>query len=50
MMDTSGVYTRLGRTIWTVLEVKQETKAHFLVGRVILGYLSILKESGIVTF
>ena len=45
MMDTSGVYTRLGRTIWTVLEVKQETKAHFLFGTVILGFLSIFKKS-----
>ena len=45
MMDTSGIETRLGRTIRTLLEVRQETKAHFLVGTVILGFLSILKKS-----
>ena len=28
-----------------LLEVRQETKAHFLVGTVILGFLSILKKS-----
>ena len=44
-MDTSGIFTRLGRTIWTLLEVRQETKAHFLVGTVILGFLSIFKNS-----
>ena len=27
------------------LEVKQETKVHFLVGKVILGFLSILKKN-----
>ena len=35
----------LDRTIWTLLEVRQETKVHFLVGTVILGYLSIFKKS-----
>ena len=35
----------LGRTIRTLLEVRQETKAHFLVGTVILGFLSIFKNS-----
>ena len=35
----------LGRTIWTLLEVRQETKAHFVVGTVILGFLSIFKNS-----
>ena len=44
MMDTSGIETRLGRTIRTLLEVRQETKAHFLVGTVILGFLSIFKK------
>ena len=44
-MDTSGIETRLGRTIRTLLEVRQETKAHFLVGTVILGLLSIFKKS-----
>ena len=45
MMDTSGIKTRLGRTIRMLLEVRQETKAHFLVGTVILGFLSIFKKS-----
>ena len=44
-MDTSGVYTRLGRTIRTLLEVRQETEVHFLVGTVILGFLSIFMKS-----
>ena len=33
------------RTIRTHLEVKQETAVHFLVGTVILGFLSIFKKS-----
>ena len=44
-MDTSGVETKLGRTIRTLLEVRQETEVHFLVGTVILGFLSIFKKS-----
>ena len=40
-MDTSGIETKLDRTIRTLLELRQETKAHFLVGKVILGFLSI---------
>ena len=44
-MDTTGIYTRLGNTIQTLMEVRQETKAHFLVGKVILGFLSIFKKS-----
>ena len=44
-MYTSGIETRLSRTIWTLLEVRQETKAHFLVGTVILGFLSIFKKT-----
>ena len=44
-MDTSGVSTRLGRTIWKLLEVRQETEVHFLFGTVILGLLSIFKKS-----
>ena len=43
-MDTSGIQTRLGRTIWTLVEVRQETKAHFLVGILILVFLSIFKK------
>ena len=34
----------LGRTIRTLLKVRQETKAHFLVGTVILGFLSIFNK------
>ena len=37
--------TRLGRTIWTLLEVRQKTKRPFLDGTVILGFLSIFKKS-----
>ena len=44
-MDTSGVKTRLGRTIRTLLEVRKETEIHFLVDTVILGFLSIFKKS-----
>ena len=35
----------LGRTIRTLLEVRQETEVHFLGGTVILGFLSIFKRS-----
>ena len=35
----------LGRTIRTLLEVRQETEVHFLVGTVILGFISIFKKS-----
>ena len=34
----------LGRTIRTLLEVRQETKVQFLVGPVILGFLSIFNK------
>ena len=49
-MDTSGIYTTLGRTIRMLLEVRQESEFHFLVGRMIFGFLFIFKESGIVNF
>ena len=35
---------RLGRSIRTLLEVRQETEFHFLDGTVILGFLSIFKK------
>ena len=35
----------LGRTIRILLDVRQETEVHFLVGTVILGFLSIFKKS-----
>ena len=44
-MDTSGIKTRLGRTIQTLLGVRWETKLPFLVGTVIFGFLSIFKKS-----
>ena len=44
MVDTSGFYTRLGRTIQMLLEVRWETECHFIVGTVILGFLSIFKK------
>ena len=44
-MDTSGVKTRFGRTIRTLLEVKQETEFPFIVGTVILVFLSIFKKT-----
>ena len=34
----------LSRTIRTLLEVRQETEVHFLVGTVILGFISISKK------
>ena len=45
MRDTSGIETRLGRIIQTLLEVRLETKGPFLVSKVILGFLSIFKKS-----
>ena len=45
MRETSGISTRLGRAIRTLLEVRQETEAPFLVATVILGFLSIFKKS-----
>ena len=35
----------LRRTIRTHLELKQETEVHFLVGTVIMGFLTIFKKS-----
>ena len=35
----------LGRTIRTLLQVRQETEVQFLVGTVILEFLSIFKKS-----
>ena len=35
----------LGRTIQTLLDLRQETEVNFLVGTVILGFLSIFKKS-----
>ena len=43
--DTSGISTRLGSAIQTLLEVKPETQVPFLDAKVILGFLSIFKKS-----
>ena len=43
-MDTSGVSTRLGKTIRLLLQMRQETEVHFLFGIVILGLLSVFKK------
>ena len=43
-MDTSGIKTRFGRIIQTLLEVRWETKLPFLVYKKILKFLSIFKK------
>ena len=45
MMDTSGSYIRLGRTIPMLLEVRWEAKHLLLVGTVVLVFLSIFTKS-----
>ena len=45
MRDTSGISSRLGRAIWTLLEVRWETQGPFLVATVILVFLSIFNKS-----
>ena len=45
MRDSSGISKRLGRAIWTLFELRRETKCPFLVATVILGFLSIFKNS-----
>ena len=35
----------LGRTIRTLLKLRQETEVHFLVGTVILGFQTVFKKS-----
>ena len=45
MTDTVGSYTKLGRTIQTLLEVRREAKRPLLIGRVILVFLSIFMKS-----
>ena len=47
---TLGIYTRLGKRIQTLLEVRPDTKRPFLVGTVILGFLSIFKKSRALSF
>ena len=50
MTNNSGSVTRLGRTIWRLLELRREAKHPLLVGSVILVFLSIFTKSGIITF
>ena len=45
MRDTSGIPSRLGRALRMLLEVCLGTKGPFLVATVILGFLSIFKNS-----
>ena len=44
MSDNSGMLTRCGRKIQTLLEVKWEFRFLFLFDTVILGFLTILKN------
>ena len=44
-MNTSRIWTMLGRTIRALLEVRQETEVHFAVGTVILWFLPNFKRS-----
>ena len=43
--NSSGISSRLGRAIWTLLEVRGETQCPFLFASVILGFLSIFNRS-----
>ena len=43
--NTSGISTRLGRTIGTLLKVRRESKFPFPLATAILGFLSIFKKS-----
>ena len=45
MRDTSGISTRRGRAIRTLLKVRPETECLFPVGTGILGFLSIFKKN-----
>ena len=42
--DTSGISSRLGRAIGTLLEVRQQAQCPFLVARVILVFLSFSRR------
>ena len=43
--DNSGISSRLGRAIQTVLKVRQETQGPFIVATVTVGLLPIFKKS-----
>ena len=44
-MDTSGIYSKFGNTVQTLLDVRWENNRHVLVSTEILGFLSIFKKS-----
>ena len=44
MRDTSGIKTRLGRIIQTLLDMRWETKCPFLFSTEILGFESLFKK------
>ena len=44
MRDTSGISSKLGRAIRTLLKVRRETEWPFLLATVIWGFLSIFKR------
>ena len=43
--DTSGISSRLGRAIGTLVKLRWETQTPFTFDTVILGFLSIFKKS-----
>ena len=43
--DTSGISSKLGRAMWTLLEVRRETESPLLVAKMIFGFLSIFKKN-----
>ena len=45
MRDTSRISRRLGRALWMLLEMRQETQVPFLVATVVLRFLLIFRKS-----
>ena len=45
MVDISQSSTKLGKSIWMLLELRLETQSPFLLATAILGFLSIFKKS-----
>ena len=45
MVDISQSSTRLGKSIWTLFELRLETQGAFLLATAILGFLSIFNKS-----
>ena len=50
MRDTIGISKRLGRAIWTLFNMRRETKCPFLVASDIGIPINVQKESGNFTF